>query len=1015
MKATPITCLALLGALLLSACDGDNNNNKDVVEPPRPPAPTAVAREATAPSDLLAGPLARGTIGDFVLENDALRVIIQKPGRVWMGLGTYGGNIIDVARKQADGSFLPDHLEEFAIGINIENTANYTEVEITQAGADGEQAQICARGPDDLLEYANASSKIRDFGFPYPPSADDRDLPLEIETCYSLGANDSWVTMDTRLINNSSEDVTLWWVEYLNGSGEVQAFQPQTGFNEPLFTAGCPAASAVACEAGQCDQCNYLAYAGHDGAAGVSYGFIHSVADSSSFSTQGFNVLLMGTSLVKIVAGEPPNFTVPADGEFSLRRYFAVGDGSASSIADIRNRLDGIYTGELSGTVTSAGEPVANASVGVFQTVNPNTSPPTLFVAGNAMTDADGHYRMSLPPGDYEVQANAEGYLFASAEPARVSIARDQDVAQNFALPAAAYLQVSVMAAQLDGSAGPGPAKLQVLGFDPSPWEGNLAGVFGDDSNRLPYGLALVSFIDRGGLSEKLALEPGEYEVIVSRGPRYSAYRKLITVSTGETVRVDAQLAQVLDTPGYVYGDFHAHSIDSMDAEVTRAERVATYLAEGMDFFTPSDHDIRVDFTDTLVDMDVTDLIATAPSLEATTFDYGHFNSWPVTIDTSTISGGAVDWGRAAPPGMDFPEYASYLLSPAEIYEQTLADPKANLVQINHIGSHFGAGGLGIDTGQTPPRSTVDPAERRLDPGLANGFDDGFQALEVWIGTDGRNGIFGQFLGENAGDWFNLINQGIVRTGVADSDTHSYRNTHLATRSQIASSVTDPAQLSDEAETLAAAVAAGRIIGTNAPFMTITASGNRLGQARVADLSVAGSTGMAIDTGSDVTVTLHIASAGWAQVDSVDFYINNQPELTSAAGQAARYGVCPNLTISAGDPGWRARTVLVNEDIPGATRNEIEVTLELQNIAVDTWLVAIAHGTDGVSPPLFPVVPEDLDRASNASLADLTDDNIGEGGVPAYAFSNPLFIDAGGDGWTPPGVANAPCSAPVEQ
>ena len=29
------------------------------------------------------------------------------------------------------------------------------------------------------------------------------------------------------------------------------------------------------------------------------------------------------------------------------------------------------------------------------------------------------------------------------------------------------------------------------------------------------------------------------------------------------------------------------------------------------------------------------------------------------------------------------------------------------------------------------------------------------------------------FLGQNAGDWFNLINQGIVRTGVADSDTHS--------------------------------------------------------------------------------------------------------------------------------------------------------------------------------------------------------------------------------------------------
>jgi hypothetical protein len=515
-------------------------------------------------------------------------------------------------------------------------------------------------------------------------------------------------------------------------------------------------------------------------------------------------------------------------------------------------------------------------------------------------------------------------------------------------------------------------------------------------------------------MSETLPLEPGDYQVVVSRGPRYSAYRKFITVSPGETTRVQAELAQVVATDGYVFGDFHVHSIDSIDAEVTRAERVATYLAEGMDFFTPSDHGMRVDFTDTLVSMDVTDLIGTAPSAEITTPDYGHFNSWPVTVDSSRIGGGTVDWGREAPPGMDFPEYASYVLSPAEIFQETLADPKANLVQINHISGHFGADGLGIDTGATPPQSSVDPTQRRLDPNLSNAFDDGFQALEVWIGTEGRNGIFGQFLGANAGDWFNLINQGIVRTGVADSDTHQRLTTYLSTRSQVASAETDPGKLSERAEDLAAAVVAGRVVGTNAPFMTIQARGNHLGQARTADLSATGSTRLDIDRGSDVTVSVRIASAEWAEVDSVDFYINNQPELTSAPGEAARYGICPNLTISAGDPGWSASTVVVNADIQGASRTEIEVTLELADNAVDTWLIAIAHGTDGVSRPLFPVAPEDLDRVSNTTLAELTDDNIGEGGVPAYAFSNPLFIDAGGDGWTPPGVANARCSPPVE-
>jgi hypothetical protein len=55
-------------------------------------------------------------------------------------------------------------------------------------------------------------------------------------------------------------------------------------------------------------------------------------------------------------------------------------------------------------------------------------------------------------------------------------------------------------------------------------------------------------------------------------------------------------------------------------------------------------------------------------------------------------------------------------------------------------------------------------------------------------------------------------------------------------------------------------------------------------------------------------------------------------------------------------------------------------------------------------------VPEDLDTATNHTLEDLTDDNLDEAGVLAYAFTNPLFIDVGNNGWEPPGVANASCS-----
>ena len=82
----------------------------------------------------------------------------------------------------------------------------------------------------------------------------------------------------------------------------------------------------------------------------------------------------------------------------------------------------------------------------------------------------------------------------------------------------------------------------------------------------------------------------------------------------------------------------------------------------------------------------------------------------------------------------------------------------------------------------------------------------------------------------------------------------------------------------------------------------------------------------------------------------------------------------------------------------------------MPDITRDSWIIAIVRGSDGISSPMFPIVPESLNPSSNETLDDLLDGNLGEGGVPAFAFTNPLFIDVGNNGWTPPGVANASCA-----
>src|SRR6185503_1658445 len=733
---------------------------------------------------------------------------------------------IDADRQRVAGEER-DNFEEIIPQINVENTANYTSVVVLSDGSNGGPAIVRATGPDDLFDFVNASSVVAQAGFVFPASADDRDLPVEVQTDYVLEPGANAVRIETTLTNTGNAPLDLFLGDYLNGSGQVELFQPGYGFGEPLVTSPCPPDVWKSCAAGMCDVCNFIAYAGEDEADGVSYGYVHAANGSSTFSVSGVTANLLGNQVLLVLIGlATPNFHIASAGSpgdaLTVTRWFVVGDGSVAAVASARDALQGVAGGTLSGTVTSGGNPVARADVVVIAPTIPNQ--PTTNIVDHFRTDDAGKYTGTLPAGSYTVRANKDGRLFGTPDPAPVAIAAGGAVTQDFTLPQPGSLEVTVT----DDTGAPVPAKVQLVGFDPSPDPlskqdlfgviHNVTGVFVSTEDGLPFGLAGVFFADKDGRTGRFEIEPGTYALYVSRGPRYSLFTVDVTVQAGVPAGIEARLARVIDTPGFIAGDFHVHAIDSPDAEVTRTERVATQLAEGIDFFTPSEHDIRVDFAPTIAAMGVGNLIATAPSAEITTFDYGHFNSWPVTVDPTQINGGSVDWGRAGiPPGMDFPSLGSFGLTPAEIYAAAHADPRPNLIQINHIDSFFNATGLDIDTAENdtgPPQSHVLGATRRLDPSIPNYFDAGFDALEIW------NGSQSIFLGQNIGDWFNMLNQGILRTGVADSDTHERRTNGGAVRTWLASAVSDPAALPAQADTLAANVVTGWAIGTNSLFFT---------------------------------------------------------------------------------------------------------------------------------------------------------------------------------------------------
>ena len=1076
---TPRTLIApLCGLALLSGCGGSSSGGSgNAPGTPTPPpitqlGPCAEARLVQTDADLVGGPLARGRSGDFVLDNRVMRAIVQKGGRNWIGIAQFGGNIIDAAPRNPDGTVVAnDQFEEFILGTNVESSPNYQSVVLQSAGGmgnDGEclPAVIRATGPDDLFEIVNASSAIRQLSagpvpLQYPAAADDVDLPLLFQTDYILEADVPWVRVETTLINETANDVDLYLTEYMNGGGEVELFQSGYGFGEAFVTA-------------PCDACRFAIYAGHEGGSGVSYGIIHDIPTTTSVSTVGVTVLVYGRDTFTLVttpeatqATNPdsaPNFTVPGDGSLTFTRWFAVGDGTVASVLDSRDAILELETGQVSGQVLDADGPVADVEISVLSPSSdfPAARGPALNVVNQFRSGEDGRYAGQLPVGDYTLRVNKPSRLQPDPATADITVAADTPVTQDFALPRASALRVRVA----DPAGNPIPAKVQLLGSESGPDAqeplnsemiagGALtirSGVFGDAAaDDLAPAIALSEFavLDSGsgavtlGDTGAIPIEPGDYLLSVSRGPRWSEHSAAVTITEGQTTTVNATLALVVPTPNHLFGDFHVHAFQSLDAEVTDRERMATYVAEGMDFFTPSDHGFRADFTPVITDMALGSLIASAPGHEMTTFDYGHFNAWPTAIETQSpaseapgtgqstdpkTSQGAVDWGGVAPVGEDFPSRGHHNFTPQQIADAAHADPHTHgrdvVVQINHMDSHFGPGGLAIDTGVNPPQSANDPAARRLDPDYENPdpeidagnyYTDDYEALELWIGTDGASGQTARFFGENMGDWFNLINQGRFHAGVANSDTHARRTTALHARNVISipaslrnGALPDLTAVAADPHTVADSVATGRSTMSNAPFMVFKLRNAADAEAGLEVEDAFGTQANPLPLGAvDETATAHfsIQSPTWAEFDQIELYVNGETvRHTDQLGMPTtppRYALCGPSVVQTAPADFAVQTVTV-PDTGGAQRLEtLDVTIDVASPGVDYWVVAAVRGREDVSRPLWPVAPNDFvdsgDGLATRSPADR--------GVYALAVSNPVYVDADGDGqWTPPGV-----------
>ena len=956
--------------------------------------PVLQAYRISDESDLIRGPLAHGRVGDWMLRNCTARFIIQDaPQRDLYSVGGFGGNLIDLELIAHPGL---DNFIEIAPTLDVETVVNPQTVEIVNDGADGQPASIRSCGPDDLLDFINPSSQIQGIpGVQIPGHADDRDLPIEACTLYSLEPFASRVRMDTTVTNLGTISFPLLVGDWINPGGEL----------ENLFSPGDGPGSGLTADLGS------IAWVGYGEAAGVDYSFTTipitgntTNLKGSFLNTSGVTLSLQTIGVLQAITGTNSPFLVAPGASRTYTRYLGVGDGSASNAIDMANDVKHDPIATVQGCVTSGGAAPAEGARVVVGTLDGGAigAVQTLFTTG-----ADGCYAGSVPPTPTGAQYAMAAALIGSPyegggvqpvlHPFTVADG-DVETLPTVDLPATGQLRVNVV----DEYGRALPARVSVVGFDPSPEPiipgGSLfglsvgdIGLFRDPTDSHPYGIVSAHYADAQG-KVAFPVEPGTYEVYVSRGPEYSLFHERRTVATGVNTIVNAQLARVVDTAGFISSDFHVHGIRSADSRVSDTDRAMQFAGEGVDNIIMTDHHVHTDLKPRIAALGLSPFVTATVGEEITTFDYGHFNGYPFSIDPTRPSGGSTDWAQAAPAGMDFPQYGNLNATPAQIHALAVTGAQAlpsTVVQVNHIGSHFTP--LKIDTAATTIQDALSVAERaalRL-PATGNLFHV-FDALELWNGES--RGSQSNFLDERIGIWFNHLNHGIPITFIADTDTHQFFNLNSAGARTWTPSSSDAPQEIDPAE-VGAAVAAGRAVGGQGIYVQTRLRAQDASGA-VADFDLGGDTLVASANG-DVDLEIDVQAPAWAAYDTIEIYANAATVPRDPANPY-EYRAVPDLVLTAGAD-FTVDEIVIDPGVPGADRLETRgLVVPFRGLSEDTWFVVVVKGSDGISPPMFPVFPSNLDQTTNQNLDDLTDGNLGESGVMALGATNALYADVDG-------------------
>ncbi len=653
------------------------------------------------------------------------------------------------------------------------------------------------------------------------PAIDERS---KAEVVYELADGAHWLKITTRVTNTSKEPLELNRLDAIRADGE--------------FKTGTDAALGL--------------YWVDDAYWRQAYGTLFSDAKLRLVPEAGEG---RGRPTLALATKDKKPLSIAPGESLEMVRYFFPA-ANTIEVRALANELRKKPLVDVTIAVRDPAGPVEGADVTLHSGAD---------VYAHGVTAADGRLTARLPAGDYKAVASSLGRGETSH-----NLQVSKPVSVEIDLPAAGYV-----VAKLTGTDGkPIAGKVQFLGR-----EGTPSPNFGPDS--AIHGVRNAYYTADGQF--RAALEPGEYDVIVSHGPEYDAVFSTIKVERGKDTPLVAELKRSVDTRGWLSADFHSHSSPSGDNTSSQRGRVLNLLAEHIEFAPCTEHNRITVYDPHIEHFKAWDRMLTCPGMELTgrPLPINHQNAFPLVPKPRTQDGG----GPQADPD-----------PVVQIERLAMWDNGSEkLVQINH------------------PNIPQMVGDRDTNGSPDGGFEKMFSFMDV-IEVHPLDNIFkkpaalpNEREGGNAiFHWLQLLNLGYRMPGVVNTDAHWNFHGSGFLRNYIKSDVEDPTQA--KVSDLVHTCEHGNITMTNGPFMEVwAAAGAGNDKAGVGD-------DLAAPDGK-VSLRVRVQCPNWVKVNRVQVFVNGQPEEKA------------NFTERTHSQKFHAATTVFDETIPLVLKHDAHLVV----------------------------------------------------------------------------------------